>query len=183
MTDHAIEVKNLTKKFGSFAAVDNVSFTVNRGEIFGFLGANGAGKSTTIRMLIGLLEPTDGSATVGGFDVKTQTDLLKRNIGYMSQRFSLYEDMTVEENIRFFGGVYGLSKENGIHFPNSQHASGVASDFQFIATEVLPHHSSRHHPEGRRTSCVLGPARIPVHLRSSDAWHQLGAIAEKGRIT
>lgn len=110
MTELAIEVKDLTKKFGSFAAVDNVSFTVNRGEIFGFLGANGAGKSTTIRMLIGLLEPTAGSASVSGFDVKTQTDLLKKNIGYMSQRFSLYEDLTVEENIRFFGGVYGLSK-------------------------------------------------------------------------
>lgn len=111
MSDYAIEVTNLTKKFGSFAAVDEVNFTVKRGEIFGFLGANGAGKSTTIRMLIGLLEPTAGSATVGGFDVKTQTDLLKKNIGYMSQRFSLYEDMTVEENIHFFGGVYGLSKE------------------------------------------------------------------------
>jgi ABC-2 type transport system ATP-binding protein len=111
MTELAIEVKDLTKKFGSFAAVDNVSFTVNRGEIFGFLGANGAGKSTTIRMLIGLLEPTAGFASVGGFNIKTQTDLLKKNIGYMSQRFSLYEDLTVEENIRFFGGVYGLSKE------------------------------------------------------------------------
>lgn len=111
MIDYAIEVKDLTKKFGSFAAVDAVSFIVKRGEIFGFLGANGAGKSTTIRMLIGLLEPTAGSATVGGFDVKTQPDLLKKNIGYMSQRFSLYEDLTVEENIHFFGGVYGLSKE------------------------------------------------------------------------
>lgn len=111
MLDNAIEVQDLTKRFGSFTAVDNVSFNVKRGEIFGFLGANGAGKSTTIRMLIGLLEPTGGTATVGGFDVKTQTDLLKKNIGYMSQRFSLYEDMTVEENIHFFGGVYGLSKE------------------------------------------------------------------------
>ncbi len=111
MPDYAIDVQDLTKMFGSFTAVNKVNFTVKRGEIFGFLGANGAGKSTTIRMLIGLLEPTAGSATVGGFDVRTQTDLLKKNIGYMSQRFSLYEDMTVEENIRFFGGVYGLSKE------------------------------------------------------------------------
>lgn len=110
-SDYAIEVQDLTKTFGTFAAVDTVSFTVKRGEIFGFLGANGAGKSTTIRMLIGLLEPTAGSATVGGFDVVTQTDLLKKHIGYMSQRFSLYEDLTVEENIRFFGGVYGLSKD------------------------------------------------------------------------
>ncbi|MEW6510191.1 MAG: ABC transporter ATP-binding protein [Bacteroidota bacterium] len=111
MTDDAIEVRNLTKKFGGFTAVDKVSFTVKRGEIFGFLGANGAGKSTTIRMLTGLLEPTGGAATVGGFDLKTQTDLLKKNIGYMSQRFSLYEDMTVEENVAFFGGVYGLPKQ------------------------------------------------------------------------
>lgn len=112
MSEYAIEVNGLTKRFGKFTAVDNVSFTVTRGEIFGFLGANGAGKSTTIRMLIGLLDPTAGSATVGGFDVKAQTDLLKKNIGYMSQRFSLYEDMTVEENINFFGGVYGLSRRN-----------------------------------------------------------------------
>ncbi len=111
MTEYAIHVDNLTKQFGQFTAVDNVSFTVQHGEIFGFLGANGAGKSTTIRMLIGLLEPTAGSATVGGFDVSKQTDLLKKNIGYMSQRFSLYEDMTVEENIHFFGGVYGLKKD------------------------------------------------------------------------
>ncbi len=109
--EYAIEVTELSKKFGSFTAVDRVSFNVKHGEIFGFLGANGAGKSTTIRMLIGLLEPTSGQAKVGGYDVKTQTDLLKKNIGYMSQKFSLYEDLTVEENIHFYGGVYGLSKE------------------------------------------------------------------------
>jgi len=109
MPDHAIEVNNLTKKFGNFVAVDRVNFTVKRGEIFGFLGANGAGKSTTIRMLCGLLEPTSGSASVGGFDINTQTELVKQNIGYMSQKFSLYEDLTVEENIRFFGGIYGLT--------------------------------------------------------------------------
>lgn len=109
MTDHAIEVNNLTKKFGKFTAVDNISLSIKTGEIFGFLGPNGAGKSTTIRMLCGILEPTAGTAKVGGFDINTQTELVKRNIGYMSQRFSLYEDLTVEENIRFFGGVYGLS--------------------------------------------------------------------------
>ena len=109
MTDRAIEVNGLTKRFGSFTAVDGLSFSVRRGDILGFLGANGAGKSTTIRMLCGLLEPTGGSATVGGYDIGRQTDLLKRTIGYMSQRFSLYEDLTVEENICFFGGVYGLS--------------------------------------------------------------------------
>lgn len=111
MPEYAIEVQDLTKRFGSFTAVNSVSFTVNRGEIFGFLGANGAGKSTTIRMLIGLLDPTKGSARVGGYDITRQTNLLKKNIGYMSQKFSLYEDLTVEENIHFFGGVYGLSTE------------------------------------------------------------------------
>jgi len=104
----AIKVEGLTKKFGAFKAVDNLSFDVREGEIFGFLGANGAGKSTTIRMLVGLLEPTGGRATVGGFDVMKQTRLLKANIGYMSQRFSLYDDLTVEQNIRFFGGIYRL---------------------------------------------------------------------------
>ena len=108
---NSIEVNNLTKKFGSFTAVDNVSFNVKKGEVFGFLGANGAGKSTTIRMLIGILEPTSGDATVGGYSIKTQSDLVKTQIGYMSQRFSLYNDLTVQENINFFGGVYGL---NGI---------------------------------------------------------------------
>lgn len=108
MPDYSIEVKNLTKLFGNFTAVDHINFTANRGEVFGFLGANGAGKSTTIRMLCGLLESTEGTAIVGGYDINTETELLKRNIGYMSQKFSLYEDLTVEENIRFFGGVYGL---------------------------------------------------------------------------
>ncbi|MBZ0183943.1 MAG: ATP-binding cassette domain-containing protein [Melioribacteraceae bacterium] len=105
---YSIEVNNLTKKFGDFVSVDNVSFKVKKGEIFGFLGANGAGKSTTIRMLCGILEPTEGDALVGGFSVANNPDLVKLNIGYMSQRFSLYNDLTVEENINFFGGVYGL---------------------------------------------------------------------------
>ena len=109
MNENAIEVRELTKKFGSFTAVDRVNFDVKRGEIFGFLGANGAGKSTTIRMLCGLLQPTSGTARVGGHDVRTETELVKLNIGYMSQRFSLYDDLTVEQNIRFYGGVYGLS--------------------------------------------------------------------------
>ncbi|MBS1514192.1 MAG: ABC transporter ATP-binding protein [Bacteroidetes bacterium] len=109
---NSIEVKNLTKKFGNFTSVDNVSFEVYRGEIFGFLGANGAGKSTTIKMLCGILEPTSGDATVGGFSIKTQSEQVKRNIGYMSQKFSLYNDLTIEENINFFGGVYGLEGEN-----------------------------------------------------------------------
>ncbi|MFZ6032676.1 MULTISPECIES: ABC transporter ATP-binding protein [unclassified Melioribacter] len=104
----AIEVNNLTKKFGSFTAVDNVNFTVKQGDIFGFLGANGAGKSTTIRMLIGVLEPTSGDALVGGYSIMKEPELVKKNIGYMSQKFSLYNDLTVAENIRFYAGVYGL---------------------------------------------------------------------------
>jgi ABC-2 type transport system ATP-binding protein len=109
VADHSIVVRSLTKKFGGFTAVDAVSFEVGRGAIFGFLGANGAGKSTTIRMLCGLLDPTSGTATVGGFDVCRDPEKVKRVIGYMSQKFSLYEDLTVLENICFFGGVYGLS--------------------------------------------------------------------------
>jgi ABC-2 type transport system ATP-binding protein len=107
---NSIEVFSLTKKFGQFVAVNDVSFSVKKGEIFGFLGANGAGKSTTIRMLCGLLRPSSGKAKVGGYDIVTQSEKVKETIGYMSQKFSLYEDLTVEENIRFFGGVYGLSR-------------------------------------------------------------------------
>jgi len=108
---NSIEVKNLTKKFGNFVSVDNISFNVKQAEIFGFLGANGAGKSTTIRMLCGILEPTLGDATVGGHSVAKNPDSVKQNIGYMSQRFSLYNDLAVGENLDFFGGVYGLSNE------------------------------------------------------------------------
>ncbi len=107
----AVKVHDLRRTFGSFVAVDNISLKVSRGEVFGFLGPNGAGKSTTIRMLCGLLLPTGGSGTVGGFDVIRQTESIKRIIGYMSQRFSLYDDLTVEENIDFFGGVYNVPKE------------------------------------------------------------------------
>ncbi len=111
MPNYEIVVDKLTKKFGNFTAVDNLSFSIGQGEIFGFLGPNGAGKSTTIRMLCGLLQPTSGTGKVGGFDINEQPELIKQNIGYMSQRFSLYEDLTVEENIRFFGGVYGISNQ------------------------------------------------------------------------
>lgn len=109
MTEYAIDVQNLTKKFGSFVAVNDVTFQVKKAEIFGFLGANGAGKSTTMRMLCGLLSSTSGAALVGGFDINRESESVKATIGYMSQKFSLYEDLTVEENITFFGGVYGLS--------------------------------------------------------------------------
>jgi ABC-2 type transport system ATP-binding protein len=107
----AIEVRNLTRRFGAFVAVDDVSFEVHPGEIFGFLGSNGAGKSTTIRMLCGLLKPTSGTALVGGVDVGRDPEGVKRRIGYMSQRFSLYERLTVDQNIRFFSGIYGLRQE------------------------------------------------------------------------
>ncbi len=107
----AVEVDRLTKKFGSFTAVDGISFVISPGTIFGFLGANGAGKSTTIRMLCGLLRPTSGRALVAGFDVSREADRIKKVTGYMSQRFSLYLDLTVAENLEFFGGVYGLDRE------------------------------------------------------------------------
>ncbi len=104
----AIEVTGLTKKFGNFVAVNNISFAVPRGQIFGFLGPNGAGKTTTIRMLLGLLTPTAGAAKVIGFDVVKQSEAMRKRIGYMSQKFSLYNDLTVEENLNFYGGVYGV---------------------------------------------------------------------------
>jgi ABC-2 type transport system ATP-binding protein len=105
----AIDVLGLTRRFGGFTAVDDVTFSVRDGEVFGFLGANGAGKTTVIRMLIGLLAPTSGRARVAGFDVLAEADEVRRHIGYMSQRFSLYEDLTVWENITLYGGIYGLS--------------------------------------------------------------------------
>ncbi len=109
MEDVVIKTDKLTKKFGEFVAADSLSFEVNKGEIFGFLGANGAGKTTAMRMLCGLSNPSSGSAVIAGFDVYKQTEQIKKNIGYMSQKFSLYEDLTVLENIRFFAGIYGLT--------------------------------------------------------------------------
>ncbi len=111
MPEVAIQTKKLTKKFGDFTAVNQISFEVQRGEIFGFLGANGAGKTTAIKMLTGLLSPTSGEGSVAGHDIKSESEAIKKKIGYMSQRFSLYDDLTVKENIRFYGGVYGLSRE------------------------------------------------------------------------
>ena len=108
---NSIEVHNLTKKFEKFTSVNNISFEVSESEVFGFLGSNGAGKSTTIKMLCGILSPTSGDANVGGFSISGNPDMVKRNIGYMSQKFSLYNDLTVAENINFFGGVYGLKDQ------------------------------------------------------------------------
>lgn len=107
--DYAIVAEGLTKQFGDFIATNHITFQVHRGEIFGFLGANGAGKTTAMRMLCGLSRPTDGHATVAGFDVYREAEMVKKNIGYMSQKFSLYDDLTVYENLRLFGGIYGMS--------------------------------------------------------------------------
>lgn len=112
MSKTVISVRNLTKRFGNFTAVNNISFDVYRGEIFGFLGANGAGKTTAMRMLCGLSYPTSGSGTVAGFDITREGEMIKRHIGYMSQRFSLYNDLTVGENIKLFAAIYGLSKQD-----------------------------------------------------------------------
>ncbi len=110
MDNKIIDVKNLTKKFGTFTAVDGISFDVAKGEIFGFLGANGAGKTTAIRMLCGLSRPTSGGGSVAGFDINSEPEKIKSHIGYMSQKFSLYSDLKVWENIRLFGGIYGLNR-------------------------------------------------------------------------
>lgn len=111
MMEEIIIADKLTKQFGSFTAVDHISFTVKRGEIFGFLGANGAGKTTAMRMLCGLSKPTGGKASVAGFDIARQSEKVKQHIGYMSQKFSLYEDLKVKENIRLYAGIYGLSEK------------------------------------------------------------------------
>jgi ABC-2 type transport system ATP-binding protein len=110
--EHVITTDHLTKTFGAFTAVDAITFEVAQGEIFGFLGANGAGKTTALKMLTGLIMPTSGQASVAGFDVRRRPEQVKRRIGYMSQRFSLYEDLTVRENIRFYGGIYGLKRSD-----------------------------------------------------------------------
>tara|TARA_R100000306_G_scaffold12238_8_gene14656 strand:+ start:4693 stop:5421 length:729 start_codon:yes stop_codon:yes gene_type:complete len=109
-TNKVIQVEGLTKMFGDFTAVNTITFDVEKGEIFGFLGANGAGKTTAMKMLIGISKPTSGNANVAGFDVFTNAEDIKKNIGYMSQKFALYDDLTVKENITFFGGIYGLSR-------------------------------------------------------------------------
>jgi ABC-2 type transport system ATP-binding protein len=111
MENSVISVHNLVKKFGSFIANDNLTFEVYAGEIFGFLGANGAGKTTALRILSGLSEPTSGNVIVAGFDAKKEAEKIKKNIGYMCQKFSLYEDLTVKENITLFGGIYGMSRD------------------------------------------------------------------------
>lgn len=128
MNDIVISVKNLTKRFGNFTAVDNISFDVRKGEIFGFLGANGAGKTTAMRMLCGLSYPTSGSGNVAGFDIMREGEKIKKHIGYMSQRFSLYNDLTVWENMRLFAGIYGMSKKE-----TEKRATELLNQLNFIS--------------------------------------------------
>ncbi len=135
---NTVVVKDLEKRFGSFVAVNRVSFEVKRGEIFGFLGPNGAGKSTTIRMLCGILAPTSGGGTVAGLDVRTQQEQIKANIGYMSQKFSLYEDLTVEENIDFYSGIYLIPKERKQERKNWVLEMAGLSEHRATRTGTLP---------------------------------------------
>jgi ABC-2 type transport system ATP-binding protein len=148
----SILVNRLTKKFGGFTSVDNISFAVNKGEVFGFLGANGAGKTTTIRMLCGILSPTSGDAVVGGYNIVREPNKVKTRIGYMSQRFSLYEDLTVEENINFFGRVYGL--ENNIFEERKRWVLSIAD---LLGKENLLTYSL---PGGIKQRLALGTAVI-----------------------
>ncbi|MFH1594785.1 MAG: ABC transporter ATP-binding protein [Pseudomonadota bacterium] len=186
-TEPAIVVKNLSRHFGDFKAVDNISFEVNRGEIFGFLGPNGAGKSTTIRMLNGLLLPTSGEGRVGGFDIIRQNEQIKSHIGYMSQRFSLYEDLTAAENLDFFGGVYGL--------PASRLKARITEVLTLVGLEERRGELTRNLPLGLKQRLALASAIIhqppilfldeatsgvdPISRRNF--WDLIYAMAEEGR--
>jgi len=185
--EKAIVVKNLSRHFGDFKAVDNINFEVNRGEIFGFLGPNGAGKSTTIRMLNGLLLPTSGEGRVGGYDIITENDKIKDHIGYMSQRFSLYEDLTAEENLTFFGGVYGLTP--------AQLRDRITEVLRLVGLEERRRDLTRTLPLGLKQRLALASAIIhepsilfldeatsgvdPISRRNF--WDLIYAMAEEGR--
>jgi ABC-2 type transport system ATP-binding protein len=186
-TDKAIVVKNLSRHFGDFIAVDNISFEVARGEIFGFLGPNGAGKSTTIRMLNGLLLPTSGEGRVGGFDIIRENARIKNHIGYMSQRFSLYEDLTGEENLTFFGGVYGLEP--------GRLATRITEVLTLVGLEDRRHDLTRTLPLGLKQRLALASAILhepsilfldeatsgvdPISRRNF--WDLIYAMAQEGR--
>ncbi len=183
----AIIVKNLSRSFGDFKAVDNISFEVSRGEIFGFLGPNGAGKSTTIRMLNGLLLPTSGEGRVGGFDIIRENAQIKNHIGYMSQRFSLYEDLTGEENLTFFGGVYGLTP--------ARLKARITEVLSLVGLEDRRHDLTRTLPLGLKQRLALASAIIhepsilfldeatsgvdPISRRNF--WDLIYAMAQEGR--
>jgi ABC-2 type transport system ATP-binding protein len=137
-TELSVNVKGLTRRFGDFVAVDRIDLQVRKGEIFGFLGPNGAGKSTTIKMLCGLLLPTEGTGTVGGFDIATQSEQIKQHIGYMSQKFSLYEDLTVEENIVFFSGIYNVASSRKKERKEWVLAMAGLEDRRSALTRTLP---------------------------------------------
>ncbi len=185
-TEPAIVVQNLSRHFGTFKAVDNISFEVKRGEIFGFLGPNGAGKSTTIRMLNGLLLPTSGAGRVGGFDIIRENDQIKKHIGYMSQRFSLYEDLTAEENLDFFGGVYGL--------PWERLRERITEVLSLVGLEERRHDLTRTLPLGLKQRLALASAIIhePAILFLDEAtsgvdpisrrtfWDLIYAMAQQG---
>lgn len=152
MDKYSINVKGLTKKFGSFTAVDNISFEVKEGEIFGFLGANGAGKTTAMRILCGLSRPTSGEGTVAGYDIRTQQEEIKKNIGYMSQKFSLYPDLKTRENIELYGGIYGLS--------DSQIASKTATMLKRLDMEEAANMFVRDMPLGWKQKLAFSIAMI-----------------------
>jgi ABC-2 type transport system ATP-binding protein len=158
MNNLAVETTRLSRKFGNFTAVDAVSIQVKKGEIFGFLGANGAGKTTMVRMLCGLLKPTAGSGIVAGFDIGTQSEEIKRNIGYMSQKFSLYNDLTIAENIEFYGGIYGLSRSLIAEKKNK-----ILKDLNLLSWE---NSISRDLPPGFKQGLALGTSMLhdPVIL-------------------
>jgi ABC-2 type transport system ATP-binding protein len=152
MTELAVDVKELTRVFDSFVAVDHIDLQVASGTVFGFLGPNGAGKSTTIRMLCGILRPSAGTGTVGGFDIATQTEQLKSNIGYMSQRFSLYEELTVEENLRFFAGIYNVR--------GAQRQARIAWAVEMAGLRGRAHLKTRELAGGWRQRLALGCAAL-----------------------
>jgi ABC-2 type transport system ATP-binding protein len=186
MTTYAVEVEGLTRAFGDFVAVDHIDLHVTPGTVFGFLGPNGAGKSTTIRMLCGILRPTSGRALVGGLDIMIQTDALKQRIGYMSQKFSLYEDLTVEENLHFFAGIYG------VHGP--QRAARIAWALQMADLSGREAMMTAALAGGWRQRLALGCAVLheppilfldeptsgvdPASRR--DFWEMIGVLAERG---
>ncbi len=152
MSGFAVTLRDLERRFGDFVAVNRISLDVSRGEIFGFLGPNGAGKSTTIRMLCGLLEPSGGSGTVAGFDIRTEREQIKRSIGYMSQKFSLYDDLTVEENIDFYSGIYGI--------PRAKKAERKAWVLEMAGLQEHHRHRTGQLPGGWKQRLSLGCALL-----------------------